>query len=78
MTIEVMLESEITDAEHAAVAEVFESAGTKVDMQAAYIRRGVGLFPWIVEITAIAAGGKFMWAALGGLVMRRAGVAGKD
>jgi hypothetical protein len=66
MTIEVMLESEITDAERAAVAEVFESAGIKVDVQAAYIRRGVGLFPWIIDITVVAAGGRFMWAALGG------------
>jgi hypothetical protein len=65
MTIEVMLESEITDAERAAVAEVFESAGIKVDVQAAYIRRGVGLFPWIIDITVVAAGGRFMWAALG-------------
>ena len=66
MTIEVMLDSEVTDAERAAIAEVFESVGIKFDIQAAYIRRGVGLFPWIIEITAAAAGGRFMWAALAG------------
>jgi hypothetical protein len=66
MTIEVMLESEVADAERAAVAEVFESAGIKVDIQAAYIRRGVGLFPWIIETIVVAAGGRFMWAALAG------------
>jgi hypothetical protein len=31
-----MLESEVTDAERAAVAEVFELAGINVDIQAAY------------------------------------------
>jgi len=40
MTIEVMLESEVTDAERAAVTEVFKLAGIQVDIQAAYIRRG--------------------------------------
>ena len=40
MTIEVMLDSEVTDAERAAIAEVFKSVGIKVDIQAAYIRRG--------------------------------------
>ena len=59
MTIEVMLESEVADAERAAVAEVFESAGIKVDIQAAYIRRGVGLSPWIIEIIMVAAGGRW-------------------
>jgi len=66
MTIGVMLESEVTDSERAAVAKVFESAGIKSDIQAAYIRRGVGLFPWIIEITVVVAGGRFMWAALSG------------
>jgi len=45
MTIEVMLESEVTDAERAAVTEVFKLAGIQVDIQAAYIRRGWAFFP---------------------------------
>jgi hypothetical protein len=35
MTVEVILESEVTDAERAAVAGVFESAGIQADVQGA-------------------------------------------
>jgi hypothetical protein len=66
MVIEVVLESEVPEAERTTVAEAFESAGIKVDIQAAYIRRGVGLFPWIIDIVVVGAAGKFIWAALGG------------
>ena len=52
MTVEVILESEVTDVERAAVAEVFESAGIEADVRGAYIRRSADFFhgssrsPW--------------------------------
>jgi hypothetical protein len=66
MTVEVILESEMTDVERAAVAEVFESAGIQTDVQGIYIRRSADLLPWIIQITVAAAAGRFMWAAVAG------------
>ena len=66
MTVEVILESEVTDVERAAVAQVFESAGIPADVEGAYIRRSADLLPWIIEITVAATATRFMWAAVGG------------
>jgi hypothetical protein len=66
MTIEVVLESEVTDVERAAVAEAFESAGIQADVQGAYVRRSTDLLPWIIEIIVTGVGARFMWAAAAG------------
>src|SRR5690349_337610 len=66
MTIEVVLESEVTDLERAAVAEVFETAGIQADVQSAYVRRSADLLPWIIEIIVTGVGARFMWAAAAG------------
>jgi hypothetical protein len=64
--VEVILESESADADRLAVAEVFESAGIRADVQGAYIRRSADILPWLIEIVAAGAVTKFLWAAAAG------------
>ena len=66
MTVEVILESEVTDAERAAVAAAFESAGVQADVQGACIRHSADLLPWLIEIIVTGVGARFMWAAAAG------------
>ena len=66
MTVEVILESEVTDVERAAVAEVFESAGIEADVLGAYVRRSADILPWIIEITVAATAARLVWAAIAG------------
>lgn len=66
MTVEVMLESEVTDGERAAVAEVFASAGIEADVKGACIRHSAGLLPWIIEIAVTVSAARFIWAAVAG------------
>jgi hypothetical protein len=46
--LDVMLETECTDADIAAVSEVFESAGIPADVSAVYARRSAGPLPWVI------------------------------
>jgi hypothetical protein len=48
--IQVTLESEAADADLAAVAGVFESAGIPVEIEGAYIRHSAQILPWLIEI----------------------------
>jgi hypothetical protein len=79
----VILESEVTEADRAAVAEVFESAGIPADVKGAYIRESAEALPWLIQIekdarylaAALAGGllsapGADAWAALKRLVGR--------
>lgn len=66
MTVEVIFESGATDAERAAVAEVFESAGIQADVQGTYIRRSADLLPWLIEFTVAWTIVKFLGAAAAG------------
>lgn len=63
-TVEVILESESSDTDRLAVANVFESAGIWADVKGAYIRRSAGALPWIIEIVVGGALVKFLWAAV--------------
>lgn len=81
--VEVILESEATDADRAAVAEVFDSAGVPAEVKGAYVRRSAEALPWLIEIekgakyaVAMLAGGALSgpgqdaWTALKKLVSR--------
>jgi hypothetical protein len=49
--LQVIVESESTEAERAAVADVFEVAGIPADVQGAYIRESAGdVLPWLTQI----------------------------
>jgi hypothetical protein len=48
--VQVILESESTDADRATVAEVFESAGIRAEVEGAYIRESAQVLPWLIQI----------------------------
>ncbi len=50
--MDIILESESTTADRAAVADVFTSAGLAANIRGAYIRESAGLDPWIIVISA--------------------------
>ena len=52
VTVEVLFESEATDAERRAVADVFAAAGIDAVVKGAYLRRSADLLPGLLEITA--------------------------
>jgi hypothetical protein len=64
MTVEVSLEAEASADDRAAVVAVFDSAEIRADVKADYIRRSIGLLPWLIVIGVVAA--RFLWAAVGG------------
>lgn len=55
-TIEVILDATASDGEVKEVRQAFAAAGVEADVRPAYVRKGVGEFPWIVMITAAPAG----------------------
>jgi hypothetical protein len=64
--VQVILESECTDVELAAVTEAFESAGIPAQVEASYSRRAAEVLPWLIEIEKSA---KYLAAAItGGLL----------
>lgn len=50
--IEVLLDATASDGEVDEVRQAFAVAGVEADVRAAYERKGIGDFPWIVMITA--------------------------
>lgn len=65
--LDVILESECSDADLAAVDEVFEVAGLPADVHGAYVRESAGILPWVIIIGLPAwAIGVFVKAALEG------------
>lgn len=49
--LQVIVESESTEAERAAVTDVFEVTGIAADVQGAYIRESAGdVLPWLIQI----------------------------
>lgn len=49
--LQVIVESESSEAERAAVADVFEVVGIPADVQGAYIRESAGdVLPWLIQI----------------------------
>jgi hypothetical protein len=48
--VHVIVESECSKADQAAVAWVFASAGIPVDIEPAYARRSAEILPWIIQI----------------------------
>jgi hypothetical protein len=81
--VEVILESEATDADRAAVAEAFASVGITAQVEGAYARRSAQVLPWLIEIErdlkylvdalilgGVAAAGADGWKALRELVGR--------
>ena len=64
---DVLLESECSDADLAAVAEVFADVGIPAEVAGAYVRRSAAELPWLVIIGVGAwATGTFLKAALQG------------
>jgi hypothetical protein len=72
--LDVMLETECTDADIAAVSEVFESAGIPVGVSAVYARRSAGLLPWVIII----GGGMLPWVFLKAALQGAGDEAGRD
>jgi hypothetical protein len=65
--VDVVLESECTDADIAAVAAVFEDAGIPADVRGGYVRESAADLPWLVVIfVGVWATGTFVKAALQG------------
>jgi hypothetical protein len=49
--LEVVLDIEATSDEVAAVEAAFRDAGFDADVKAAYVRKGIGQYPWVVYVT---------------------------
>ena len=65
--VDVILESECTAADVAAVGAVFEAAGISADVRGGYIRESAADLPWLVIIfVGVWASGTFVKAALQG------------
>lgn len=71
--VEVILESEATDTDQAAVAEVFESEGIRAEVNAAFVRRSADVLPWLIEIEK---GAKYLAVALAGGLLAAPGADG--
>ncbi len=79
-SIEVLLEREASPKEVAAVEQAMREAGIDATVRAAYERRGVGDFPWILQISGaaasiffagfLAAAGADAWKALKALIVK--------
>ncbi len=50
--IRVILESECSKADQAAVADVFKAAGIPAEVEATYARRSAEVLPWLIQIEA--------------------------
>lgn len=72
--IDVMLETECTDADITAVTQVFETAGIPADISAVYARRSAGPLPWVIII----GGGYIAWEFLKSAVQGAGDEAGRD
>jgi len=75
--IEVILDVSASNEEVQGVQDAFAKAGVEVDVQAAYERKGIGEFPWIVLLSVpataffsamAAAAGKDAYRALKGII----------
>src|SRR5690348_16003245 len=64
--LEVMLETECTDADIAAVTEVFETAGIQADISPVLARRSADLLPWVLVLGGISVAWTFVKAAVQG------------
>lgn len=64
--IEVLLESECSDTDRAAVAAVFEAVGIQANVRGAYIRESAAILPWLIIIGTGYASWTFVKAALQG------------
>src|SRR5262249_38159296 len=68
--IKVILESEGTDADLAAVVEIFGSAGIPAEVKCVYARESAEALPWLMEIQR---GLKYLAVALAGVVRQQHG-----
>jgi hypothetical protein len=49
-SVHVIVESECSEADQVAIAQVFTSAGIPVEIDPAYARRSAGILPWLIQI----------------------------
>jgi len=72
--LDVILESECTDADIASVTEVFETAGIPAEIRGAYVRESYRLLPWVVII----GGGYAAWTFIKAALQAAGDEAGRD